>query len=70
MASQRQRRRPAHATSSVNGTPDGSHSAQPADDPLLIIVRVLARQAAREAFERERANAPLAPTPSDKEQRR
>ena len=69
MASQRQRR-PAHATSSVNGAPDDTHLARPADDPLLIIVRVLARQAARGAFERERANAPLAPTPSDKEQRR
>ena len=70
MASQGQRRHPVDASSSATARPDDSSRAQPADDPLRIIVRMLARQAAREAFERERANAPFAPTLSDKEQGR
>jgi hypothetical protein len=67
MASQGHRRHPADATSSAVTRPTDSDRTRPADDPLRIIVRMLARQAAREAFEREQANAPLATTPNKKE---
>lgn len=57
MASQRQRPglKPTNAPPAAS---DSAHANRPADDALLIFIRILARQAARDAFLRERSSSP------------
>jgi hypothetical protein len=55
MASQRRRRRPAARTSAPQAAQPPADTGRPAHDAFLILVRILARQAARDAFTRERS---------------
>ncbi len=54
MASQRTRRHAARTTPPRSTSSPATHETERAEQALRILVRTLARQAARDAFERER----------------